>query len=288
MTRHPSAARDVWRRLEIIHAVTYFAPESQAALTAAGYRGFRMSYFAARAAPLGAVGPQVVQALFYNFAADRVARALPEAWDLAAPDMALSARLDGAVVALGRILGDDATGPAVAAAAELAGRAAKSAPVEGRTLFAANTALEWPATPLAALWHAATLLREHRGDGHVAVLTTLGVGGRESNVLQSLAGNVDRAMIQRARDYDDDEWSSVVTGLVERGLVEPGGTLTASGLAFRREIEDRTDAAALGAYAPLDDADLAHLVTLLDPIAQAVVATGEIPAQTPMGPTLGA
>ena len=69
--------REAWRLLEPIHAVVYFSPEPLGALRAAGYRGYWMGYFAGRAAPLGAVGPDVVHALFYNFSRERVAKALP-------------------------------------------------------------------------------------------------------------------------------------------------------------------------------------------------------------------
>jgi hypothetical protein len=151
-----------------VHAVTYFAPESRAALDGLGYRGFWMGYFAARSAPLGIVPREVVAAIFYNFAPERVAKALPAAWEIAGPDAALRARQDSAVAALRRYgIGADEN---VRVAAELAGRAARQAPLDGRPLFAANLALPWPDDPLAALWHAARLLREQRGDAHVAVL----------------------------------------------------------------------------------------------------------------------
>jgi hypothetical protein len=282
MVRDPALARDVWRRLEPIHAVTYFAPEALGAFSAAGYKGFWMGYFAGRAAPLGAVGPDVVQALFYNFAPSRVAKALPVAWTFAGPDAALETRRAGARAALERALGD----LDVAEAAELTATAARSAPVDGRALYAANAALAWPTDPLDVLWHAATLLREHRGDGHVAVLTALGLRGRECNVLQEAGGNVARQMIEQARDYAESEWSAVLVDLADRGLVTADGALTDAGRALRQELEDRTDAIALSAYDALDDASLARLIELLTPIARAVIAAGDIPATTPMGPTL--
>lgn len=286
MDRQPSVARNVWRRLEPVHAVTYFSPEPLAALSDAGYRGFWMGYFAGRAAPLGPVGPDVVGALFYNFAPTRVARALPDAWGLAPPSAALEARRTGSVAALRRALGADADGPAVEEAASLAARAARAASPDGRALFAANAGLDWPSEPLGVLWHAATLLREHRGDGHVALLTAARLSGRESNVFQAAAGNVSRAMLELARDYDDAEWSAVTARLAERGLVTPDGSLTHDGRTLKQDIEDRTDALALRAFDVLDDAEIERLLTALTPLAKAVVATGDIPAATPMGPTL--
>ncbi len=284
MSRDPALARDVWRRLEPIHAVVYFAPEAIGALTDVGYKGFWMGYFAGRAAPLGPVGPEIVGALFYNFAPDRVAKALPEAWTIGSPDAALAARAAGARAALQHAL--DGAAVDVASAAELAAAAARAAPIDGRALFAANAALAWPTDPIDVLWHAATLLREHRGDGHVALLTAHGLSGRECNVFQTAAGNVPRQMIERARDYDESEWTAVLVHLAERGLLTLDGTLTATGKALRDDLERRTDELALSGYVALDDPRLARLIELLTPIANAVVAVGHIPAATPMGPTL--
>ena len=285
MARDPKVARSVWRRLEPIHAVTYFALEPISALADAGCRGFWMGYFAGRAAPLGTVGPGVVTALFNNFAPSRVAKALPDAWELAGPEAAIDARLDGSVAALRRALGDAHTAE-VATAADLGRRAASAAPPEGRALFAANAALDWPDEPLAALWHAATLLREHRGDGHVACLTAAGLSGRESNVFQAAAGNTPRPILAAARDYDDAEWQSLVDGLAGRGIMTHEGELTDDGRELKRDLEARTDEIALSAYQSLDDDELARLTAALTPLARAVVAPGDIPNVTPMGLTL--
>ena len=200
MSRPTAVARRLFDRLEPVHAVTYFAPEARAALDDLGYRGFWSGYFAARSAPLGQVSPEVVTAVFYNFAAHRVAKALPAAWQIAPPATVLQARLRAAVAALRRY----GLAAGVESAADLLGTAARNAPVDGRPLFAANLALPWPEDPLARLWHASTLLREHRGDGHIAVLNVFGISGRESNVLHAAAGRVPAEMIMRSRDYDDD------------------------------------------------------------------------------------
>ena len=276
-------ARTLWQRLELIHAVTYFAPEATGALSAAGYRGFWMGYFAGRAAPLGPVGPEIVAALFYNFAPARVARALPDAWGFAPPDAALAARLHGSVAALQRVLGEDVDDRDVTRAAELAARAADSAPLEGRALCAANRALPWPDDPLAVLWHAATVLREHRGDGHVATLTAAGVSGREANVVHAAAGITSRQVFEVARDYDDAEWAALVDGLAARGVLTTDGELTSEGRELKHDLERRTDEIALSAYAALDDAEIDRLASALTPIARAVVAAGDMPTVTPIG-----
>ncbi len=279
MSRSTTLARRLFDRLEPVHAVTYFAPEARTALDALGFRGFWSGYFAARSAPLGPVPPEVVTAVFYNFAAHRVAKALPAAWDIAAPHAVLAAREEAAVAALRRYgLADG-----IDTAAELLGAAARSAAPDGRPLFAANLALPWPDEPLGQLWHAATLLREHRGDGHVAALQVLGISGRESNVLHAAAGRVPADMIKRSRDYDDALWQEQVDRLAERGLLDGTGALTVAGRDLKAEIEDATDRLALSAFDVLNDTDLDTLFHTLTPLTRLVIAGGDLPAATPMG-----
>ena len=284
MNRDAQLARLLWSRLEPIHAVTYFSPEPLAALADAGYKGFWMGYFAGRAAPMGRVGPEIVFATFYNFSMTHVRRAIPDGWTFAPPSAALEARQHGSVAALQRSFADRELAESVETAAILARAAAESAPMEGRTLFAANRALPWPDEPTAALWHAATLLREHRGDGHVAALTAAGIHGREANVLQSAAGAVPRELFGVARRYDDVEWDSISARLVGRGLLDRDGNLTPQGQAMRADVEDRTDALALSAYNALDADQLQLLIDALVPLTRAVIATGDIPDVTPIGP----
>lgn len=283
MIRDAALARRLWSQVEPIHAVTYFAPEARAALDGAGYKGFWMGYFAGRAAPMGPVGPEVVFAAFYNFSLAHVRRALPDAWAFAPPSTALAARLEGSVAALRRALAGAELGGALDTAAALGRAAAESAPMEGRTLFAANRGLPWPEDPAAALWHACTLLREHRGDGHVAALTAAGIGGREANVLQSAAGVVPRQVFEVARHYDDAEWEAVSATLADRGLLDGEGRLTDAGAALRRDVEAHTDRVALGAYEALDDEQLTALLDALSPLARAVVGAGDLPEVTPIG-----
>lgn len=280
VVRQPELARRFFDRFEPVHAVTYFAPEARAALDALGYRGYWMGYFAARSAPLGMPAPEVVTAVFYNFAPQRVAKALPAAWQIAGPEAALQARQDSAVAALRRYgLKDDEN---VRAAAGLATKAARQAPVDGRTLFAANRALPWPQEPLAALWHATTLLREHRGDGHVAVLTAAGISGRECNVLHAAADRVPREFIARTRDYDDEEWRHHERQLGARGLLGEDGSLTGAGRELKQQLEASTDALALSALEALSDDEVEALFQALTPITRAVVEGGDVLAVTPM------
>jgi len=281
VTRQPLTARRLFDRFEPVHALTYFAPEALAAFEDIGYRGFWMGYFAGRAAPLGSVPAEVITAIFYGFSPSHVERALPSAWEFASPADALRVREESAVAALRRCgVAADAD---VETAARLLAKAARTAPLDGRPLFAANLALPWPDEPLATLWHAATLLREQRGDAHVATLASLGIGGRDGNVLHCAADRVPRDFLMVSRRYDDDEWQSCATRLAERGILDDSGALTDAGVALKQKIEDTTDLLALAAFDALDDGELQELFRTLTPITRAVVAGGDIPAATPMG-----
>jgi hypothetical protein len=182
------AARQMWTLFEAVHVMTYFGPQARAAYEAAGLRGFWRGYFAGRAAPAGAAGAPLVIATFFSFQPEFVRRAVPVVWDLITPVGALAAREAGAVAALrARLgLGDGQAPPdAVGRAADLLLAATDELDMAGRPLGGANGALPPPGEPLARLWHAATVLREHRGDGHIAALVAAGVGGCEALVLRS-------------------------------------------------------------------------------------------------------
>jgi len=276
-------ARTMWRLFEPVHAVVYFADEAAAAFTAAGLKGFWMGYFAGRAAPMGQVGPAVVGATFFSFHPARVARAVPDAWSFAPPGRVLEARLRGAVAALRGVLGPDADGTAVARAAELARAAVDGLTVAGRPLAAANAALDWPDDPLAALWQATTVLREHRGDGHLAALVGAELDGRQALVSMAATGAVPRALLQAARGWDDGEWDEAAAALVDRGWLRGDGTLTAEGTAGRDGIERLTDRLAAEPWERLGPARCEELRGLLAPVARAVAGTGVVPVPNPIG-----
>lgn len=280
----PATARRLWALGEPYHALTYFADESRAAGEAAGLTGFWNGYFAFRAAPLGPVGPEVVTASFYNFAAQFVARRVPAVWDAVTPDAALEARLAGVDAAAGRVLGEQwATSTDAAEAAELARLAAEAVDAAGRPLAAANTAVPWPDEPHLVLWQALTTLREHRGDGHNAALLQREVGGAAAHVLASAAGRTDREWLMRARGWDEEAWAAAAAELADRGWIDDDEALTAEGTAMVAVIEADTDRLALGPWRALGDARCDRLAELLAPVRRAVVAGGCWPADNPIG-----
>ncbi len=286
----PRTARTMWTLFEPLHALTYFAEECIEEYTSVGLKGFWMGYFAGRSAPMGAVGPAVVDATFFSFNPDSVARALPDAWSFAAPDRVLEARLAGVDRALGRILGPDGVGADIGAmagdlarAAELARTAVDGLTIDGRPLAAANVALAWPEEPHLALWQAATVLREHRGDGHVVTLVAAGLDGRQALVTMAATGAVPRALLQAARGWDDDAWDASAAELIERGWLHEDGTPTAAGSTARQEIEDLTDLLAAEPWECLGEEGTEALRAVLAPLARAIAATGAVPVPNPIG-----
>src|SRR5580658_2107138 len=227
-------ARRIWTLVEPVHAVTYFSPEAKSAFKDAGLRGFWRGYFAGRSAPLGAVNAAPVIASFYNFAPSMVTRALPAVWELISPEQALATRAAGATAALRRLLAD--THADVALAADLLMTALAGLNCSGRVLASANAALPVPDEPVARLWHAATLLREHRGDGHFAALVAAGVDGCESLVLRGGFDDNYRAQVQPLRGWTDEDWERAAARLGQRGWLDPAGRATQEGAIAYRAI----------------------------------------------------
>ncbi|MEV7091233.1 hypothetical protein AB0M80_00175 [Amycolatopsis sp. NPDC051045] len=261
-----------------LHALAYFAPEVDAALTGTGLRPGRMPYFAGRSAAMGAVGPEVVAATFYNFNPEVVARVIPRAWTLATPEQVLAARLDGVDQALTRLLGDHVKSDEVAEAAELAREAAAGCTGEGRPLYAAHAGLDWPGEPHLVLWHAITLIREYRGDGHVAALVLNGLSGLEALLTHVATG---RGFVTGAakltRGWSDEQWAAAEAGLADRGILDAGGGLTEAGAALRDRVEIATEAAAQGPWEHLGAERTARLEELGRGLSRRVVEAGAFP-----------
>ncbi|WP_371405923.1 hypothetical protein OHA10_10150 [Kribbella sp. NBC_00662] len=281
-------ARRMWKALEPYHAITYFAPETRQATDALGLKGGWMSYFGCRAAPLGAAGPELVAAMFYNFHPAMVARSLPDAWTYATPQQLLDARVAAVDNAVRRLFPDAPpyqtvwSGDAVKRAAELARRAAELAPIAGRPIAAANATLEWPDEPHLVLWHATTILRESRGDGHVAALVAAELSPCQALVTISAAGGPAKEVFQLNRRWNDEEWAAASDDLRSRGLLDADGALTDAGRALRQQVEDTTDALADQGWRALGDELAGELHDAVRPMSAVLMSAGLIPADNPM------
>jgi hypothetical protein len=277
-------ARRAWTLFEPIHAIVYFAPEASEHYKAAGLRGGWMGYFASRSAPMGAVTPGVVTAVFHGFQPAMVARAIPDAWHYSSPEGALRARIGIADAALRRLWSDQVESADVAQAASAAIAVAQSLRGGGRPLFTATAALEEPEAAHLKLWHACTLLREHRFDGHVAALTVHGLDGLESLVTAVGAGSgMDPATKRSFRGWTEEEWDQGVERLRLRGILDAAGALTAEGRALRTGVEVMTDRLAGDVWAAMDERSRDRLFEILRRLATLLEHPDGIRYPNPIG-----
>ncbi len=276
----PVTARKTWRTLEPIHGMIYFVPEGPEHYRNVGLDGERSGYFASRSAPMGEASAELVIATFYNFNPATVRVAMDGVWQTVRPEELIDARFVAADAALRRLLGDDViTSDEMAEAADLARLAALAATdrLEGRPLFAGHATVAWPTDPHLVLWHAQTLLREFRGDGHVAALVADGVTGIEALLMHGGTGAIAAGVLQRTRNWDDESWTAASDRLIDRGLLDPDGTLSELGAERRQWVEDRTDELALIPYEAIGEDGCTRLRELCRPFSRAIVDRGGLP-----------
>ena len=274
-----SLARRAHNATNSLHSLIYFAPETEQWLTSVGLRAGRMCYFAGRAAPMGAVGSGVVTAAFYNFCPGLVARSIPLAWELASPEAVTGARLGAADAALTRLLGADVIASAdMITMAALLRDAASACSAEGRPLYAGHADLAWPDVPHLVMWHAVSLLREHRGDGHICALAGAELSGIEALITHSATGKGFLPEFARAsRGWSQDEWDSAAAGLADRGLLDGEGALTPAGRVLRTQVEEQTDRLAAPPWKYLGEPRTEEVVRIGKAMTRAVLTAGAFP-----------
>jgi hypothetical protein len=284
MTENPGLARQMWHQLEAVHALFWYSPDVFAEAAGLGYDVDTRwpSYFAWRAAPLGEAGPERVASAFYSFSPRMVAEHIPAAWTVAPPERVLAAR-ERAVDRMYRaLLGDGIASPDLAEAAALARAAAEEADTAGRPIAAANADLPWPDEPHLVLWHAIGILREQRGDGHVAALLAHGLDPAESLVSFAAVGAA-AAETFASRGWTDEEWAAARDRLASRGLVDAAGAATDRGRELRDSVERLTDDLAYAPWRALGEAKSERLGQLTMPILVKVLETGLMPAENTLG-----
>ncbi|MEU2426692.1 hypothetical protein ABZ619_37745 [Streptomyces sp. NPDC007851] len=276
----PRAGRRCHNLLNSLHATHFFSPELAEELAALGVTHPRAVNFAVRAAALGPVGAGTVTAAFYNYKHELVARHVPAVWETASPRDVLAARLRAVDASMRRLLGVDAVeSGAMAEAAELALRATEACSRPGRPLYSAHADLSVPGEPHLAYWYATTLLREHRGDGHLAVLVAAGLDGLEAVVTHTATGRgMHPKWVFATRGWSRDDWDAAEERLRERGLLDAAGEPTAAGTALRAEIETRTDHLDRAPYERLGTDGVTRLTELAAGFARTAVAAGAFPA----------
>jgi hypothetical protein len=278
----PTLARRIWEAIEPIHAVVYFAPEPAEAARRIGLRGFWMSYFAGRVAPLGPVPAGAVTAMAYGFAPGMVARAIPDAWRFADASVVLETRVASAADALCHHL-DPAQITSLTDLSDLLWEAVAGCRFEGRPLAAAWSSVPKSDDPVASAWLAATILREHRGDGHVLAGVTAGLRGLDATLTFVATGAISRELIQPSRGWSDDDWEQSHQRLQARGILDRDGRLTKTGGALRREVEDLTDRLAAAPVERLGETGVKRAIDLAAPVSRHLIDAGIIPVPNPIG-----
>ncbi|MHB1487681.1 MAG: SCO6745 family protein [Acidimicrobiales bacterium] len=278
----PTLARRFWEAVEPIHAIVYFAPKPADAARRIGLRGFWMGYFAGRMAPLGPVPPESVAAMAYGFAPAMVARAIPDAWRFADPTVVLDARITSAADALCHSL-DPAAIASLTELSDLLWEAVAGCRFEGRPLAAAWSRVPRPDDRVASAWLAATVLREHRGDGHVLAAVAGGLRGLDATLTFVATRAITREVIQPSRGWSDDDWEQSLRRLQAKGILDRDGRLTKTGGALRRDVEDLTDRLAAAPVERLGKTGVERAIALATPVSRHLIDSGVIPVPNPIG-----
>ncbi|WP_328928718.1 hypothetical protein OG429_31960 [Streptomyces sp. NBC_00190] len=281
MTLPTLAARHCWHTaINPLHSTVYFSPDTTKEFAGLGITDPLAVNLAHRSAAMGAVGAGTVTATFYNYRYDHVARHLPAVWDIATPEQALAARLRAADATLRRLLGAETIeSPELAEAADLAIRATEGCTRHARPLYAAHADLPVPEEPHLRLWHATTLLREHRGDGHLAALLIADLDPLEALVSHTATGKgMTPKWIKSIRGWEQSDLDAAVARLRGRGVLDAEGSLTEEGAALRERLETETDRLDAAPYEHLGAAGLARLAELGGALVMKAVMAGAFPA----------
>jgi hypothetical protein len=277
-----SLARTAYETLEPYHVISYFNPHNRGEgeklrLSATG------TYVGGRAAPLGRTSSAVVAATFYNFSPHVIAFGWGEALatGLDEVDAGRSRAVDAS---LRDALGDRVDDPEITSIVGALRAGIVEASYAGRPLAAAWAAHPWPDEPHLQLWHAITVVREHRGDGHIAALVTADLAPVEALVLHEAPHpdpsvrrrTLGKQLVLTTRGWTEDEWADATDALTRRGLLDADGGMTSAGAELYERLERETDdAAAAGLWAAVPEAD--ETLRRARPFVKAVIDTGYLP-----------
>jgi hypothetical protein len=273
--------RSTWRSTEAVHGMIYFTPHAPDAYAKVGVTHARAGYFASRVAAMGAASAEVTIATFYNFSPALIRKHVPAVWDNTTPHAMLTARLEAVDTSLRSAWNDEMlASKELDELAEIVRAAAMTAceSPQGRPLFAAHAALPWPDDPHLVLWHAQTLVREFRGDGHIAALLAEELSGLEALISHAASGDVPMQALQVTRAWTNEQWNAAAAAMAHRGLVAIGDegvlTFTDAGRAQRDRIETVTDRLAAAPFVALGEATCQRWKELGKPFSQAIVDAG--------------
>ncbi|MFB7511802.1 hypothetical protein [Streptomyces sp. NPDC056144] len=276
----PRAGRRCHNALNPIHSTVYFSPDLDREFGALGFTDPAAMRLASRSAALGAVGAGTVAATFYNYDHTHLARYFPAVWETAAPSEVLAARLRAVDTTLRRLLGEETvSSPEMAEAAVLALRATEACTRHARPLYSAHADLPVPDAPHLAYWYATTLLREHRGDGHLSALLAAGLDPVEALVSHTATGKgMSPRWVLGSRGWARADWEAATERLRGRGLLDAEGELTEAGTALREELELHTDRLDSAPYEHLGATGVERLTELGRDFLVTAATAGAFPA----------
>ena len=266
-----SPVRRLRDAIEPIATICYWSEPAYDAYAALGL-DFLQGYVWSRGCVLGEPDGSVVAAAFGVFEPGLIGQLYDAARATAGLADIRAARETGAVTALRTVLG------APEQVAEVTGalrRAAEAADTAGRPLFAGLAGLPWPADELGQLWHACAMLRELRGDSHLAACVAAGLTGLEANILTELQVGWPLHSYTATRGWPPEAMNLATVSLRERGLIGDDA-LTGAGASLRADIEEATDRQ----LAPARDAigpDLAGILAPLQEWSQQIIEHGWFP-----------
>ncbi|WP_170219294.1 SCO6745 family protein [Nocardioides litoris] len=267
-----SPGRRLRDAIEPLATICFWSEPAYEAYAALGL-DFLQGYVYGRGCVLGDAEPGVVAAAFGVFEPGLVAGVFAAAREVCSVDDVRAAKERGSMTALREaVTFDDAE---LRDVVEVLRRACDAIDPTGRPLHAGLAAMPWPDDPVAALWHACSVLREHRGDGHLAALVAAGIDGVQANQLTELWVGWDPLAYTSSRAWSEESMSSATASLEERGWVADG-ELTDDGLRVRQGLEEATDRAAARVVEALGD-DLDRVVPLLEGWSAQVVERGWFP-----------
>ena len=280
MAGSTASARRFASAAEPLHSCAYYAPEINE-FTSLGFHGWWHAYFAYRSAPLGNASSQLVTEVFYNFAPRMVERSVPGCWEILAADAVRREQLSIVGRALTRIFDSYAWGSELRTVVELLAGALPELDVTNRPLFAAWASQPWPEESVLGLWHASTLLREFRFDGHNEALRQAGVSGLGSHLLMVADGRGTPDVVQKIRGWTPDEWATEMTLLQDAGWLDPSGLHTTKGRSARKEIELQTDQHAASIPSKLGEDNSELVLGLLERVSQFLLSEDVVPGKWP-------
>lgn len=276
-----SAARLAYETLEPFHILAYFNPGLKGAQEDTGLDPYAF-YVGARGAPFGPCAASVVASAFYNFNPELIAKSWTAAID-AGLERVHDRRNQMLDDSLRDILGDSIDDASLDELASAYYDLAAGLPLGGRPLAAAWSTAPTPDTARLRLWHAIAVLREWRGDNHIAALALHGLNGFDAAVFHEAQlpdptvrrRTLGKRIVLLTRGWSEQDWEDSVDRLADAGLaerVDDGHRLTASGAATYDDIEATTDAAGESIWTGTED-----LLTRTRPVVKAVIDAGILP-----------